>query len=137
MASGVGASLGLADFSFLRGLPSVSAADVQLPRLGVTLHSELAPLVKLLEETSRERVLEEVAAALKKGVTYREMLGALLLAGVRNVQPRPIGFKFHAVLVVHAAHLASLASPDSDRWLPIFWAIDSFKIIPSCGYSGR
>ena len=127
MATGVGASLGLADFSFLGSLPSVSAADIQLPSLGVTLHSELAPLVKLLEETPRERVLEEVAAALKKGVTYREMLGALLLAGVRNVQPRPIGFKFHAVLVVHAAHLASLASPDSDRWLPIFWAIDSFK----------
>src|SRR6185436_19306694 len=30
-------------------------------------------------------------------------------------------------LVVHSAHLASLASPDSDRWLPIFWAIDQFK----------
>src|SRR6185503_6994077 len=25
------------------------------------------------------------------------------------------------------AHLASLASPDSDRWLPIFWAVDQFK----------
>src|SRR5262249_45949648 len=37
------------------------------------------------------------------------------------------GFKFHAVLVVNSAHLASLASPDSDRWLPIFWAIDQFK----------
>src|SRR4030095_15347361 len=52
---------------------------------------------------------------------------ALLLAGVRNIQPRPVGFKFHAVLVVNSAHLASLASPDSDRWLPIFWALDYFK----------
>src|SRR5262249_9624001 len=33
----------------------------------------------------------------------------------------------HAVLVVNSAHLASLASPDSDRWLPIFWALDYFK----------
>jgi hypothetical protein len=31
------------------------------------------------------------------------------------------------VLVVNSAHLASLASPDIDRWLPIFWAIDQFK----------
>jgi hypothetical protein len=46
---------------------------------------------------------------------------------VRNIQPRPIGFKFHAVLVVNSAHLASLASPDSERWLPIFWALDHFK----------
>ena len=56
------------------------------------------------------------------------MLAALLLAGVRNVQPRPsVGHKFHAVLVVNSAHLASLASPDTDRWLPIFWALDYFK----------
>jgi hypothetical protein len=44
------------------------------------------------------------------------------------VQPRPaVGFKFHAVLVVNSAHIASVASPDSDRWLPIFWALDYFK----------
>ena len=38
-----------------------------------------------------------------------------------------MGFKFHAVLVINSAHLASLSSPDSDRWLPIFWALDYFK----------
>ncbi len=64
---------------------------------------------------------------IRRGLQYREVLAALLLAGVRNIQPRPVGFKFHAVLVVNSAHLASLASPDSDRWLPIFWAIDQFK----------
>jgi hypothetical protein len=59
---------------------------------------------------------------------YQEVLAALLLAGVRNVQPRPsVGFKFHAVLVVNSAHLASLAAPDNERWLPIFWALDEFK----------
>ncbi|HTL28183.1 MAG TPA: hypothetical protein VL282_03140, partial [Tepidisphaeraceae bacterium] len=43
--------------------------------------------------------------------------------------PRPhVGFKFHAVLVVNSAHLASKASPDTDRWLPIFWALDYFKV---------
>jgi len=31
------------------------------------------------------------------------------------------------VLAVNSAHLASLSSPDTDRWLPIFWAIDQFK----------
>src|SRR5262249_39320556 len=72
-------------------------------------------------------LLEEVAARIKRGLSYRELLAALLLAGVRNIQPRPVGFKFHAVLVVNSAHLASLASPDSDRWLPIFWALDYFK----------
>ena len=31
------------------------------------------------------------------------------------------------MLVVNSAHLASMASPDEHRWLPIFWALDYFK----------
>ena len=59
---------------------------------------------------------------------YQQVVAALFLAAIRNVQARPsVGFKFHAVLVVNAAHMASLASPESDRWLPIFWALDEFK----------
>jgi hypothetical protein len=85
-------------------------------------------MVQLLEQTSRDQLLEQVAGKVRAGTSYREVLAALLLAGVRNVQPRPsVGFKFHAVLVVNSAHLASLASPESDRWLPIFWALDYFK----------
>ena len=81
-----------------------------------------------LEDSPREKLLEEVAMRIKRGTTYREVLAALLLAGIRNVQPRPaVGFKFHAVLVVNSAHLASMASPDEHRWLPIFWALDYFK----------
>jgi hypothetical protein len=117
---------GLGDLSFLSRLRRVSAAEAHLPR-GVQFHPEIEPLVRLLEDTPRERVLEEVAARIKSGTTYRELLAALLLAGVRNIQPRPVGFKFHAVLVVNSAHLASLASLDSDRWLPILWAVDQFK----------
>lgn len=111
----------------LAGIPPVSAAEAALSPETVQFRPEIEPLVRLLENTSRERLLEEVAARIKKGTTYREVLSALLLAGVRNVQPRPVGFKFHAVLVVNSAHLASQNSPDSDRWLPIFWALDYFK----------
>ncbi|HVR84560.1 MAG TPA: hypothetical protein VMU54_09630, partial [Planctomycetota bacterium] len=49
------------------------------------------------------------------------------VANVRNVQPRPVGFKFHSVLAINAAHQSSLAGPDADRWLPIFWSLDNFK----------
>ena len=116
------------DLSFLSKLNSVSAAEAKLDSGKVHLRPEIDPLVRLLEETSRDKVLEKVAERIRSGVSYREVLAALLLAGVRNVQPRPaVGFKFHAVLVVNSAHLASLSSPDSDRWLPIFWAIDEFK----------
>src|SRR5436309_1182401 len=127
LSAGAAGLASLGDFGFLSRLPRVSAAEAKLPAQLVRLHPEIEPLVRLLEDTPRERVLEEVAARIKSGTTYREIVAALLLAGVRNIQPRPVGFKFHAVLVVNSAHLASLSSPDSDRWLPIFWAIDTFK----------
>jgi hypothetical protein len=126
-AATTGASFGMGDLSFLSRLPGVSRAEAGLDDKSVRFHPEIEPLVRLLEETARERLLEEVAARIKRGLSYRELLAALLLAGVRNIQPRPVGFKFHAVLVVNSAHLASLASPESDRWLPIFWALDYFK----------
>lgn len=123
-----GAVAGLGDLGFLANLRPVSADETQVPTNVVKLRPEIEPLVKLLEETPRSRVLEEVASRIRRGVSYQEVLAALLLAGVKNIQPRPaVGFKFHAVLVVNSAHIASLASPDSDRWLPIFWAIDEFK----------
>ncbi len=129
LQTGLGAAAaGLGDLAFLSGLAPVSAEETRLPREHVRLRPEIEPLVRLIEETPRERLLEEVAARIKGGLSYQELLAALLLAGVKNVEPRPsVGFKFHAVLVVNSAHLASLASPAEHRWLPIFWALDYYK----------
>ena len=126
-AVSTGALVGLGDLGFLSRLPRVSAAEAKLDPKFVQFRPEIEPLVRLLEDTPRERLLEEIAARIKRGTTYREILTALQLAGVRNIQPRPVGFKFHAVLVVNSAHLASQAAPETDRWLPIFWALDQFK----------
>src|SRR5262245_49363785 len=115
-AAATGAVFGLSDLSFLGELPRVSAAETKLPRGLAELESDIEPLVRLLEQTPREKLLEEIASRIHRGLTYREVLAALMLAGVRNIQPRPVGFKFHSVLVVNSAHLASQSSPDSDRW---------------------
>jgi hypothetical protein len=122
-----GALAGLADLSFLHGLPRVSAAEAQLSPGVVRLSSEMEPLVRLIEDTPRENIVEAVAARIHEGTSYQQLLGAVFLAGVRGIKPRPVGFKFHAVLVINSAHLASLASPDTDRWLPLLWAADNFK----------
>ncbi len=117
-----------AGLAFLSDLPSVSAADTKLDKDLVSLAPDIEPLVRLIEDTERSKLLEEIGSRIKKGLSYREVLAGLLLAGVRNVQPRPsVGFKFHAVLVVNSAHQAALAGPDNERWLPIFWALDGFK----------
>ena len=127
-AGAAGITLSLNEFGFLGRLPSVSAAESQLPADSVKFSPDIESLVRLLEETPQEKIIATFADKIRSGTSYREVLAALLLAGVRNVEPRPsVGFKFHAVLVVNSAHLASLAAPDTDRWLPIFWALDYFK----------
>jgi hypothetical protein len=120
--------MGMSHGPLLSGLPAVSAAEAGETTGVVRLRPEVEPTVRLLEQTPRETLLEEVAARIRNGLSYQDVVAALMLAGVRNIQPRPsVGFKFHAVLVVNSAHLASLASPDADRWLPIFWSLDYFK----------
>jgi hypothetical protein len=123
-----GALLGLTNLHFVSQLPGVSAAEVEGKPNIARLRPEIEPLVRFIEETPREKLMDETIARIKRGLSYQELLAALFLAGVRNVEPRPsVGFKFHAVLVVNSAHLASLASPERERWLPILWAVDHFK----------
>lgn len=121
----------LAGIAGLPGSPNLgSAIGAQPAVMGgiVPLEEDVEPLVKLLEDTPRERLLERVAARVREGLSYQQILTALQLAGVRNVEPRPsVGFKFHSVLVVYSAHQASMGGADQHRWLPIFWALDYFK----------
>ncbi len=127
-ASSIGA-LGVlhADLPWSR-LPHVSAQEVQANSIAVKLAPDIEPLVQLIEGTSRDDIVDVFVRKIREGLSYQQVLAALQLAGVRNVQPRPsVGFKFHSVLVVNSAHLASVASPEDQRWLPILWALDYFK----------
>lgn len=128
-ASTTGGLLAMSEsFGFLKSLPRLTAAEVAMSPGMVQFAPDIEPLVRLIEETPRPQLLEKVAARIHSGTSYQQILAALLLAGIRNVQPRPsVGFKFHCVLCVNSCHLASLSGPDEDRWLPIFWALDYFK----------
>ncbi|RYD33950.1 MAG: hypothetical protein EOP87_10085 [Verrucomicrobiaceae bacterium] len=117
--SGAGSLLGL--------FPSATAEEALVKPEAVRFRPEIEPLVRFLEETSRERLLGEMGTKIKGGTTCQDVITALFLAGIRNIQPRPVGFNFHAVLVVNSAYKASLNSRDADRWLPVFWALDHFK----------
>lgn len=109
-------------------LSALRADQVNLNRGAVQFHPEIEPLVRILESTPREELFKVVAQRIRTGTSYTEWLTATLLAGIRNVQPRPnVGFKFHCVMVVHAAHQATLAARDEHRWFPLFWSMDYFK----------
>src|SRR5262249_25605106 len=78
-AACAGALAGLGDFAFLRNLPPLSAAQVQGARNAVRLHDDIEPLVRMLEETPRNRLLEVAAERVRGGTSYQELLAAVLL----------------------------------------------------------
>src|SRR5262249_28813397 len=120
-----GAAVGLADLAVFNSLPAV--ADAYVKPAMVQCSADIEPLIRLIEDTPRPKILEETVARITKGTSYQQFLAAVMLAGVRGIRPRPVGFQFHAVLVVNSAHLASLAAPAEELWLPLLWAIDNYK----------
>lgn len=115
------------DLPGLTRLSETAAAETALTPEAVRFSPDIEPLVLKIEETPAERCFDMAVAALKRGVTYRQFLAALFLAGIRNVNPQPPGFKFHCVFAIHAAHQLSLDAPVRDRLLPLFWALAEFK----------
>ena len=118
---GVTAGAGIGSMLPIRRADAAVAPDV------VQLRPEIEPVVRLIENTPRDRCFEMMVEQLRKGLPYRRFLGALFLAGIRNVNPQPPGFKFHCVFVIHSCHQVSLDVPAGDRLLPMFWALDAFK----------
>jgi hypothetical protein len=94
---------------------------------GVTYDPALERLVRLIEETPREQLVDAAAQKIRAGASYRDLLAATFLAGVRRIRARPVGFEFHCVLAIQSAHLAAQGGPASERFLPVLWAMDTFK----------
>ncbi len=105
----------------------LNAAETEVSPDIVRLHRGIEPVVRLIENTPREKCFEMMAEQLRQGLPYRQFMAAVFLAGIRDVSPQPPGFGFHCVFVVHAAHQLSLDAPIEDRLVPLFWALDAFK----------
>ncbi|MHC4165210.1 MAG: hypothetical protein ACYSUM_24105, partial [Planctomycetota bacterium] len=85
-------------------------------------------MLSLLEDRPRARIPSELVALIRNGLGFEQLLTALTLAAVRNVQPYPdVGFKYHAVMVLQSVHLTTVGLAAEDRWLPAIWAADYFK----------
>ena len=125
-ALGLGAGLG---GGLLRGgsRRTLGADDPTVAAGAVRLRPEIEPVVRWIEETPRERIIEKAAAELASGLSYRDLMAGVFLAAIRNIKPRPVGFKFHAVMVVNSAHLLGQSARVEDRLLPLLWALDNFK----------
>ena len=126
-ASALGLGAGLGHWGGLAAITPARAEDLKVGPDAVRFRPEIEPVVRWIEETPRERALEVAIAQLKEGLSYRDLLAGLFLAGIRNIKPRPVGFKFHAVMVINSAHLLGQTAAVNDRLLPLLWALDNFK----------
>ena len=88
----------------------------------------VAMLLNLLEDSPRELLPRELVRLIRGGLRYADLLSALALAAVRNVQPYPdVGYKYHSVMMLRSIHLTAQHLSTPDKWLPIVWATDYFK----------
>ena len=126
-ASALGLGAGLGSWSNLAAITPAKAADLRVGPDAVRFRPEIEPVVRWIEETPREQALEVAITHLKNGLSYRDLLAGLFLAGIRNIRPHPVGFKFHAVMVMNSAHLLAQTSAVTERLLPLLWALDTFK----------
>ncbi len=112
---------------FLRAVGGAATLTIASPS-GRTAPADTYDLLDLLEETPRAQTIERVVARILTGLRYEDLLAALTLATVRNVQPYPdVGFKYHAVMVLQSIHHTTLGVSPAERWLPVLWAVDNFK----------
>ena len=119
-----GGLLGLGDLSDFAHLARAEPPKGKgLPWL-LRYDAEIEPLVRLVEETPREKCVEVMAEQLRGGLTYRRFMAAVFLAGLRN--GADTGY-YHCVYVVHSANQLSLDAPVGERLLALFGALDVFK----------
>src|SRR5690606_23778359 len=126
-SAGLGLSLGIASPLALQSISPQTRAEAEVTADLVRFTPDVEPIVRLIEDTPQDKCFEMVVEQLKKGLPYRNFLAALFLAGIRNVNPQPPGFKFHCVFAIHSANQLSLDAQPEDRLLPLFWALDQFK----------
>ena len=107
---------GLLSTPFWAYLPNTSAA------------SQHVDLVSALVKTPRSTLTNDVVQQIRSGrIRKPALIKALLSAGVAHIEPRPVGFKYHAVLMVDAARRLSLQAEGIASWIPILWNVDYFK----------
>jgi hypothetical protein len=126
-ATAIGLGAGLGPWEAIRGITPASADETRVEPDLVRFRPEMEPVVRWIEDTPRDQCFERAVTELKDGLPYRALLGGLFLAGIRNIKPRPVGFKFHAVMVINSAHMLAQSSRVQERLLPLFWALDNFK----------
>src|SRR5437867_10947928 len=75
---------GLGEWAKLVPLSPATAAEAKVTPDLVRFSPDIEPIVRLIEETPREKCVAMMIQQLKKGLPYRNFLAALYLANIRT-----------------------------------------------------
>jgi hypothetical protein len=109
------------------GLPSVplfgelAAFAAEPPPATVRFGTDIEPIVRLIDETPRDRCVAVFIDQLRRGLSYRRFLAAVFFAGIRRRRSN------HDVYKIHSVHQVSLDARPEERLLPLFWALHGYK----------
>ena len=85
-------------------------------------------LTRMLVETPRADLLPLLVTKINQGIFPRSLLASLTMAAVHHVEPYPeVGFKYHAVMMLSSVHNTLRHLDESEQWLGMLWAADTFK----------
>lgn len=112
------ASLGLPNLPMLGEL---AAFAVEAPPATMRFGPDIEPIVRLIEETPRDRCIAVFIDQLRRGLPYRRFLAAVFFAGIRRFRSH------HDVYKIHSVHQVSLDARPEERLLPLFWALHGYK----------
>lgn len=119
-----GALLGFGNLSAFRHLAAAELPAAQGRPWQVRYGADIEPIVRLIEETPSEKCVEVMIEQLRRGLSYRDFMSAVFLAGLRN--GGDFGY-YHCIYMIHSANHLSLDAPVEERLLAMFAALSTFK----------
>src|SRR5262249_56443978 len=106
-------SWGLPDLPLVGELAAFGAEP---PPATVRFGPDLEPVVRLVDETPRDKCVAVFIDQLRRGLPYRRFLAAVFFAAVRRHRSH------HDVYKIHSVHQVTLHARPEERLLPLFWA---------------
>jgi hypothetical protein len=102
-------------------LGELAAFAAEPPPATMRFGPDIEPIVRLIEDTPRDKCPAVFLDQLRRGLSYRRFLAAVFFAGVRRYRSN------HDVYKIHAVHQVSLDVCPEERLLPLFWALHGYK----------
>jgi hypothetical protein len=94
---------------------------------GSPADGEVAQLAARIRDASRDGAWALAGQAIRSGAPPQALLGAVFLAGVEDIRPRPHGILHAAMMVESACQLAAADSSPRAAWHPALFNLDDLK----------